>query len=224
VILLASLPIEIDREEARQRAVEELSKRAYAEARPGLFERALLWLSERLEELIDGARTLSPAGGLAVLVLLLLLVAVVVLVRRRIGPLARAGAQDTALFLGRERTAAEHRRAADAHAKDGEWPEAVRERLRAIVRDLEERGLLDPRPGRTSLEAAAEGGLALPSCAPDLRAGAELFDDVWYGGRPADERSDAMLRALDVRVRAARPEPMLAASAAGSAAQPVAPR
>ena len=124
--------------------------------------------------------------------------------RLKVGPLGRREAREQALFSGRARTAAEHRAAADAHAAAGEWADAVRERLRAVVRSLEERAVLDQRPGRTADEAAAEAGAALPAVAAELRRAARLFDDVWYGGRAAGPESDAALRAVDEQVRAAR--------------------
>jgi hypothetical protein len=130
-------------------------------------------------------------------------VTLVVAVVRRVRPGARAGTRT--LFAGRVRSAAEHRAAADAAAAQGDWAEAVRERLRAVVRDLEERGLLDVRPGRTADEAAVLGGQVLPDVAADLRTAARVFDDVWYGGRTATADSDAQLRAVDDAVRAARP-------------------
>jgi len=46
---------------------------------------------------------------------------------------------------------------------------------------------------------------SVPTCADDLRRSARLFDDIWYGGRPAGPDADAALRALDERVRAAQP-------------------
>jgi hypothetical protein len=81
----------------------------------------------------------------------------------------------------------------------------VRDRLRAVITDLEERTLLDPRPGRTADEAAAAAAAVVPECAADLRAAARTFDDIWYGGRPADASHDALLRRLDARMRASRP-------------------
>ena len=108
--------------------------------------------------------------------------------------------------MGRNRTAAEHRAAADAHAAAGAWAEAVRERLRAVVRSLEQRAVLDERAGRTADEAAADAGRALPSCAVGLRAAAVLFDEIWYGGRPAGPESYAALRDLDAQVQATRPD------------------
>jgi hypothetical protein len=200
-----SVPVELGREAAQEAAREELAKQVYRDAGPGLTERVLRWLYEQAADLFDEVAGVSPGGYAGIVVVLLLLVVAAVAVRLKVGPLSRREASDQALFVGRERTAAEHRAAADAHAAAGEWAEAVRERLRALVRALEERTVLEPRPGRTADEAAAEAGAALPSCATDLRAAARLFDEVWYGGRPAGPESDAVLRALDDRVRAARP-------------------
>ena len=209
------------REEARRRAREELSKPEYLEASPGLVERAIAWTLERITALLRTSDGLLGGGDWTPAVALLLLVAAFVLVvRRRTGRVARGLPTEETLFLGRARTAAEHREAADAHAEAGRWDEAVRERLRAVVRAMEERGLLDARPGRTALEAAADGGEVLPGCADALRGGAELFDAVWYGGRHADAADHAALVVLDRQVAAARPAPL---ASAGVAARVTAP-
>ena len=207
--MIAAVPVELGRDEAAQLARDELAKQIYRDAGPGLVVRVVRWL---LEQRRATCWTASPGP-------------------RRAGTpgswwscccwsspwsrcasrSARSGASEAreqALFTGRARTAAEHRAAADAHAAAGEWAEAVRERLRAVVRSLEERAVLDERPGRTADEAAAEAGAALPAVADDLRQAARLFDDIWYGGRPAGPESDARLRAVDERVRAARPQPV----------------
>lgn len=203
--MIASIPVDLGRDEAVRLAREELAKQVYRDAGPGLVERLVRWLLEKAGGLLDDVAGVSP-GGYAGLVTVLLLVAVaVVAVRLKVGPLGRGAAREEALFVGRQRTAAEHRAAADAHAAAGEWAEAVRERLRAVVRGLEERAVLDERPGRTADEAAAEAGRSLPSCAAGLRAAAVLFDEVWYGGRPAGPETDATLRDLDERVQATRP-------------------
>lgn len=204
--LVDSVPVELGRDEAARLAREELAKQVYREAGPSLVQRLLRWVVERAADLLDGAAGVSPGGYAGLVVVLLLAVAALVAVRLRIGPLGRRAARDEALFSGRARSAAEHRVLADGHAARGEWAEAVRERLRAVVRSLEERGVLDERPGRTADEVAAEAGAVLPTCAADLRRATRLFDDVWYGGRPAGPESDAVLRALDEKVRGTRPQ------------------
>jgi uncharacterized protein DUF4129 len=199
------VPVDLGREAARQAAREELSKQVYQQAEPSLSARVVRWLYEKLSGLLDQVAGVSPGGYVGLLVVVLLVVAAVVAIRLKVGPLGRAARGEDALFLGRPRSAAEHRSAADRHAAAGEWAEAVRERLRAVIRSLEERSLLDPRPGRTADEAAAEAGRALPGCAAGLRDAARLFDDVWYGGRPAGAAGDQQLRDLDARVQASRP-------------------
>jgi hypothetical protein len=199
-----SVPVELGRDQAAQLARDELAKLVYREAGPGLVQRVVVWLLEKAAGLLDNLAGVSPGGYAGLVSLLLLVVAAIVAVRLKVGPLGRAAAREESLFTGRARTSAEHRAAADAHAASGEWAEALRERLRAVVRALEERAVLDERPGRTADEAAAEAGVALPTCAADLRSAARLFDDVWYGGRPAGPESDAAMRALDDRVRSTR--------------------
>jgi len=203
--VIASVPVDLGRDEAAQLAREELAKQVYRDAGPGLVERLVRWLLEQAGRLLDGAAGVSPGGYSGLVVVLLLVAAAVVAVRLKVGPLGRRAAREEALFVGRTRTAAQHRAAADAHAAAGAWAEAVRERLRAVVRSLEERAVLDERAGRTADEAAAEAGRALPSCAAGLRAAAVLFDEIWYGGRPAGPESYAALRDLDAQVQAARP-------------------
>ena len=202
--MIASAPVELARDEAARLAQEELAKQVYRDAGPGLVQRVVGWLIERAGKLFDEVAGVSPGGYAGIAMVLLLVVVAVVAVRLKVGPLGRREAREQALFTGRARTAAEHRAAADAHAAAGEWSDAVRERLRAVVRSLEERAVLDERPGRTADEAAAEAGAALPAVAAELARAARLFDDVWYGGRVAGPESDATLRAVDEQVRAAR--------------------
>jgi hypothetical protein len=204
VAKLAGAPVDVDRDEARDAARRELSEAAYRQHEPSLYDRVVGWVLERLLELLQqiggGSGTRGFLGLLALAVLALL---VIVAIRLRLGPLGAKKPAD-ALFAGRERTAAEHRRAAEDLAGQGRWADAVRERLRAIIREFEQRGLLEPRPGRTADEAADEAGAALPEHAAGLRAGARIFDDVWYGGRPATADGYGRLRDLDEAIQGSR--------------------
>lgn len=193
------------RDEAREAAERELSDPVYAADDPSWFTRALQWVLERLGDLLEAAADAAPGGYGGLLVLAVLVVLAVVAVRLRLGRIARSATGERALFGSRDRSAEDHRRAADAHAARGEWAAAVRERLRAIVRGLEERDLLQARAGRTADEAATEAGRLLPGCADELLAAARTFDDVTYGDRPAGPEADAQLKAVDDAVRRARP-------------------
>lgn len=201
----ADVPVNIARDEARDAARRELTDPVYHRDDPSLLQQGLTWLLERLGELLSGAGELSPGGYAGLIVLGVLVVLAVVAIRLTIGPIARTRVEGRALHTGTPRRAAEHRSAADDHAARGEWAEAIRERLRAIVRGLEERDLLEVRPGRTADEAASEAGTVLPSCDAGLREAALTFDDVWYGSRQATAAMDEQLRAVDAETSAARP-------------------
>jgi hypothetical protein len=194
------------RDAAREAAQRELSDPVYGAAEPSWPQRALDWLLERLGELLRAAADVSPGGYGGLIVLGALILLAVIGIRLRLGRVRRIAGGDRPLFAGGPRSAADHRRTADEHAGRGEWADAVRERLRAIARGLEERDLLDQRPGRTAGETAADAGRLLPALAADLRAAATAFDEVSYGGREATAATDEQLRALDDAVRATRPE------------------
>jgi hypothetical protein len=214
VELAAAAPI--DRDEARRAADRELSKGIYHADEPNPLERAVNAVIEWVFRTIDRIAGGTPGGGFGLLVLVALVIAVVGVVLWRTGPIRRGVRTDTdtaTVELSGPLDAAEHRRRADAHAAQGQFAEAVRERMRAIVRELEARGVLEPRPGRTADEVAVEGARAVPAVAVDLRTAATVFDEVWYGGRTATAQADAVLRQADERIRRAQ----LAVAGAGRA-------
>ncbi|MFF4655212.1 DUF4129 domain-containing protein [Streptomyces sp. NPDC001381] len=198
-------PLTIPRDPAREAARRELSKRLYHENDPSLLQRALDTLWGWIGDLFDSASAATPGGALGVLVVLTAVVAVVGALWWRLGTPRRHPASAATLFDDRPRNAAEHRAAAAAHAAQGHWNQAVQERMRAIVRSLEERALLDARPGRTADEAAAEAGRTLPSHADRLRAAAREFDDVTYGGRSATEQAYHRIADLDLDLERTKP-------------------
>ncbi|MCC2335651.1 DUF4129 domain-containing protein [Cellulomonas wangsupingiae] len=198
---VGGVPVEPDAATARRWVREELLDPAYHQ-QESLLQRALSWVFDQLEDL--PAIGMSGTAGLLVVVGV---VVVVVLVALRVAGPVRAGARQRragVLHVDDRRTAAQLRDAADAAARAGAWSSAVADRFRAVVRDLEERGLLDERPGRTAHEAARVAGAALPAHAAALARGGDLFDDVVYGDREATRADDDVLRELDATVRAAR--------------------
>ncbi|MDN3028720.1 DUF4129 domain-containing protein [Streptomyces sp. S.PB5] len=208
-------PITIPRDPAREAARRELSKRLYHENDPGWFQRALDTFWTWVSELFGTAATAAPGGALGLVVIVLAVLAVLGALWWRLGTPRREPASSAALFDDRPRSAAEHRAASEAHAAQGHWNQAVQERMRAIVRSLEERALLDIRPGRTADEAAAEAARALPSQAARLHAAARDFDDVTYGGRRASEPSYHRIAELDRDLE--RTKPQLASSTTSAA-------
>ncbi|MEU4167427.1 DUF4129 domain-containing protein [Streptomyces sp. NPDC026665] len=207
-------PVTTPREAAREAARRELSKRMYHENDPSLVQRALNAFWDWVDRLFGAASSATPGGTLGLIVIVLAVVAVVAALWWRLGTPHRTRVSSATLFDDRPRSAAEHRAAAEAHAAQGHWNQAVQERMRAVVRSLEERALLDPRPGRTADEAAAEASRSLPAHADRLRTAARDFDDITYGGRSGDPRAYQRLTELDRDLE--RTRPVLADSAAGT--------
>lgn len=207
-------PLTIPRDPAREAARRELSKRMYHENDPSWFQRALNAFWDWVDKLFNAASSATPGGALGLVVVIAAIVLVVGALWWRLGTPRRELASSAALFDDRPRSAAEHRAAAEAHAAQGHWNQAVQERMRAIVRSLEERALLDIRPGRTADEAAAEAGRALPSHTDRLLPAARDFDDVTYGGRAATEQSYHRIAELDRDLE--RTKPVLASSTSSS--------
>jgi hypothetical protein len=197
--------LDLDRDSARDLVREELSRREYDAAQPPSLLRLIGRGLRRIGELLDSSAGAVPGGRWGQLLLLLLLLGLIAVVLTRVGPLASREPARAALFEGSEiLSAAQHRSLAEQAAAEQRWADAVRERLRAVVRDLEARGVLDPRPGRTAGEVARDAGAAVPAVADELRRAAVLFDEIWYGGRTADASSYAALVAVDEHVREAR--------------------
>ncbi|MFB7950050.1 DUF4129 domain-containing protein [Kitasatospora phosalacinea] len=209
-LLTDGAPVDVPRDAAREAAHEELRKAVYHQNEPGPVERLVDWIKDQFGRAVDDvASPLGGGGNAALVVLLLLLLVLGVVLWRRYGAPRRAARAAGGLFTGAQgpRSAAQHRADAAAHAARGDWEDAVREQMRALVRGLEERTVLSPRPGRTADEAAAEAGRALPDQARELASAARLFDDIAFGERPADERAYRLLADLDRALGRTRPVP-----------------
>jgi len=85
---------------------------------------------------------------------------------------------------------------ADQFALQGRWAEAVRERLRAVVRLLVDRKVIDHHPGWTVTELAAAAGRNAPATDQPLGAAGTIFSDIWYGQKPATADDDDTMKRL----------------------------
>ncbi|TMR27688.1 DUF4129 domain-containing protein [Nonomuraea zeae] len=210
----------IGRDEAGRQAVQELAKPAY-EKEPwidAIYRRIMQFLGDLLDAATGGG---SAGGVIAAVVIVAIVLGVILLISWQLRKTARKGAGAAGgLFGERAMSAAEHRELAQQLAAEGQWTQAVQERLRAIARDLEERALVDGMPGRTADELAAEAAVSMPGFAAELGAAARSFDDVTYGGVAGTREAYEAMSSLDERLRQAKPVPLAAAVPAGVGAAP----
>jgi hypothetical protein len=222
VVILAAGTPPIGRQAAQKLARAELARPVYHQQRP-LIERILGPIVSWLARLFHAAQGL-PGGWWAVVALAAVAVIVAAIVLARIGPVARAQRRAHELDApGRLLSAGDHRAAAGKLAEVGDFAGAICEAVRAIAAELDERGVLRPRTGRTADEFAAEAGQALPPHAADLRGAALLFDEIRYGQRAGSRPGYERVTDLDARIRASArrataPVPAAPATADGTLA------
>ena len=145
-----------------------------------------------------------PGGWWGFVVLIALAVLLVAVVLTRTGPVARARRRRgrTRCHIPGPHRAASTASAAARLAGACDYAAAICERVRAIAAELDERGVLMPRIGRTADEFAAEAGRALPPHAAGLLGAARLFDEVRYGRRPGTRTGYDRVTELDTRIAA----------------------
>lgn len=202
--------IDIDRDAAHQAAQSELAKPIYGKASAG--QQFSDWLNEQLYRLLQKTASI-PGGWITTTVLFILLaVAVVVAVHVARRTMRTDRGRDHQLFGAAQLTAAQHRATAEGYAAEGDWAAAIRHRLRAVARQLEETGVLEPAPGRTANELARDAGTVLPHLSDELTTAATQFNDVTYGEQPGTPAAYRMIADLDDHLRS---RPPAVASASG---------
>lgn len=195
--------IDIDRDAAHHAAQRELAKPIYPKESPA--QRFGDFVDELLYRLIQRA-SLIPGGWFTITVLLIVLaVAVVIAIRVAQRTMRTSRVGDYQLFGAGEFSAAQHRANAERFAAQGNWTAAIRYRLRAIARGLEETGVLSSVPSRTANELARDAGAYLPGMVSQLSQAAIAFNDVSYGDRPGTPAAYRMIADLDDHLRSSSP-------------------
>jgi hypothetical protein len=203
----------IGRLRGEQLARRELARSIY---RPSLLTRVWHDITHWLSSLLNTNAAGSPSWWGLVLLAVAVAAAVAVVVYW-LGPTrAHKQARGRAVLDGKPRNADDHRAAADQLAASGNYGEAMIERIRAIVADLESREILLRRPARTARELAAEAGAAFPAESSELADAALQFDDIRYGGRAGTESGYCTVRDLDLRLKTATAAATAAAATAAA--------
>jgi len=199
-------PVDLGRDEAGDAARRELSRGVY---RSGLGDRLgdlVSGIRNRLLDLLDRVTGTGHAAPWVGAVVVLAAVAAVAFGLWRVGPPARRRrARDADIAAATPVVdAAGHRAAAARAAAAGDWAGAVRERFRALTRELEQRGVLMPVPGRTAVEIADDAASERPGLRDVLPAAADALGGVVYSSRPAGPADLAAVAAADDAVQALR--------------------
>jgi hypothetical protein len=170
-----------------------------------LIQALIHWLGTQVSNLLNGLMGIGGGGTVGAVIVVTVIVAllggVVWLVFRhwvRV-PADRQG--PVVVTTGRlGRPAADWLAEAAAHEAAGKWRLALRARYRALVAELAGRGIVREIAGRTSGEYRREVDVAVPTGAASFDGATDLFEQTWYGDRPAGPEDQARFAALSERV------------------------
>ncbi|WP_212277227.1 DUF4129 domain-containing protein [Agromyces lapidis] len=217
--VLVLTPLDPDAPEARRWLEDELAKPEYQNSKPTAFDLAMQAVRDWFAELLGGAGGVpAPVVTLIVVVAVAALVVVAFLVfgaprlRRR---------QQAAVPLfddGDLRDLAALRRAAELAAASWDWPLAIEERFRALVRGTVDRDLVQVHPGTTAHAFALAAAAPFPDRERELAAAAAEFDGVRYLGGLGSAAGYERMSELETELARSRPAgaPEAAADAAGA--------
>ena len=205
-------PVTVTSDQARQLAIRELSKPQYHSI-PASPSPSPSTATPSPPPAHTNSSNHALTIALIVLAIILLVIALVLFLRwlgrprtskkRKRGNTDQDSAANTAdeLLTG----AALHRRNAEIAASAQDWAEAIRERFRAVIATLDERGLLPERADRTADEAARDAGVILPAHGTILASAARAFDEVEYGEYVGTPTGYAVISNVDELVRTEQP-------------------
>ena len=183
-------------DQARRAAVKELSRPVYRQE-ADLWNRIWQWLKDHLStsSMVPGVP--SWVSTAVVVIVGAVIVSLLILLISRISSARRVATQSLSVFTD-DRDAAALTRAADEAAEQADFATAVVERFRAVIRSLDERGIIDEYPGMTALEAAvlAHRALGEHRLTGPLYEAAHLFDAVLYGRVVSTRSQDQQIRDL----------------------------
>lgn len=201
------IPVDPTAPEARRWAEEELSREAYNPNPGNIFTRIGEWIMDFLGGLFSGqVGNSNPLVTALILIFVVLAVILTLLYASRVRRVRRVTTARTSHALFDDaRPSAELLSDARAALARGDFSAAFLDGYRAIIRSLDERVLIDDRPGLTAQEASGLALTPFPDFAPTWSWAATTFDAVCYGTHRAREADVRSLLDFGQQVAAARP-------------------
>lgn len=180
-------PLQHDPDRLRATARDLLARPPFADEQPGPVTDVLLRLRSWIARLLDAVLgTVVGNHAVAWAVVALATTVVLVLVLRWGRRVGRETERVPSVDSATGRTAGDWLADAERHAEAGEWPAAIRCAYLALVARLVSDGLIDDGRGLTVGEIERLVARAAPQRSDDVAAAGRVFEDTWYGHRPAD--------------------------------------
>jgi hypothetical protein len=188
---------------ARQLAHDILSGRQFRVPPRSLFSRVTGWIVHRLALIVAWLVKGGTASVVGIIVLVAAALVVVLVVSRYSRGLRGDPARSPAYETFVRRSARDWLAEAAEHEQAGRWRDAIRCRYRALLADLDGRGVIREVAGTTSGEYRTAVARRAPSAGVPFAGASELFERAWYGSRPGGPEDADQFRHLADEVLAA---------------------
>ncbi|MDQ6523677.1 DUF4129 domain-containing protein [Nocardioides sp. LHD-245] len=195
LLLLAEPPLDPSGDEARRELRRELVRPEYYQ--DDIVDRLTRWLDRLISSTVDAASGSSGLATAAAIVVVLLIVAAVLVLVGRARRTASGRASSAPALTDEAITADELRARAEAALAAGDPATALVDAFRAGAVRQVERGRIEDVPQATAHELAGALVTVFPEHRTAVLRGADLFDGVLYGERPATPAEAGELLALD---------------------------
>lgn len=179
---------------------------------PDWLETLLTEANGMVEDLLNllmgnGATGEGLSWGVAIVVLVLVALVAFLVWRVGLPRWRRVDTPNATVEVDQTIDPAVYRDAADQAAARADYHTAIRERFRAIIRELEYRTIIAPRPSRTAFEAAGVTARELPAAREPMYRAAGIFSDVMYGDQLGTPAGWQEMLAAEAAVHAAADHP-----------------
>jgi hypothetical protein len=188
-------PLDPSGDEARRQLRRELVRPEYYQ--DDVIGRLTRWLDRLISSTVDAASGSSALATAAAILVVLLIVAAVLLLASRARRTATGRAETTPALTDEVVRADQLRARAEAALAAGDAAGALVDAYRAAAVRQVERGRIEDLPQATAHELADALVAVFPEHRAGVLRGADLFDGVLYGERPATPAQATELLALD---------------------------
>ncbi|WP_408896648.1 DUF4129 domain-containing protein [Nocardioides sp. R1-1] len=195
LVARADPPLDPGGDEARRQLRRELVRPEYYQ--DDIVGRLTRWLDRLVTGTVNAAASSSGLGAAAAILVVLLVTAAVLFLAGRARRTAAGRAEASPALTGEVVTAEELRARAEAALAAGDAESALVDAFRAGALRQIERGRIEDLPQATAHELADALVAVFPEHRLAVLEGADLFDGVLYGERPATAAQAATLLALD---------------------------
>jgi hypothetical protein len=186
----------VDPARVRQAARHILARPEFRTPSKPLLDRARDWVYHQVGRIISDLASGGAGSIIGIAIIVAAALATVIVIARYSRTLRADPARQLPALVTERRPARDWLADAVAYEQAGAWRNALRCRYRALVAELDSRGVIAEVPGTTAGEYRQAVARRAPVVGPPFEQASELFERAWYGDEPGGENEAGRFRRL----------------------------